>query len=193
MIWRKLTIAAAVVTGSWLLADPARAADTYQVDTVHSSVVYRVKHMNTSYAWGRFDDLTGSFTLSDQDPAQSRFDFQVKAESIDTGNAKRDQHLKSPDFFNVVQYPTIVFKSKSVASAGQGVFEVTGDLTLHGVTRPLTLKVTRTGVGVGPGGKMIAGIDSSFTIRRSEFGMTKMVGPVGDDVWINVSVEAGKQ
>jgi polyisoprenoid-binding protein YceI len=193
MTWRKLVLAATVVSGSWLSATLAKAADSYQADTTHSSVVFRVKHMNTSYAWGRFNDLTGSFVLDDQDPAQSQFEFQVEAASIDTGQAKRDQHLKSPDFFNAVQFPTIAFKSKTVASAGPSTFEVTGDLTLHGVTRPLTLKVVRTGAGMGPTGKPIAGIETSFAIRRSDFQMTKMVGPVSDGVWVNVSVEGVKQ
>jgi polyisoprenoid-binding protein YceI len=193
MTWRKLVLAATVVSGSWLSATLAKAADSYQADTTHSSVVFRVKHMNTSYAWGRFNDLTGSFVLDDQDPAQSQFEFQVEVASIDTGQAKRDQHLKSPDFFNAVQFPTIAFKSKTVASAGPSAFEVTGDLTLHGVTRPLTLKVVRTGAGMGPTGKPIAGIETSFAIRRSDFQMTKMVGPVSDGVWVNVSVEGVKQ
>jgi polyisoprenoid-binding protein YceI len=193
MTWWKLVLAAAVVSGSWLSATLVKAADSYQADTTHSSVVFRVKHMNTGYAWGRFNDITGSFVLDDQDPTQSQFEFQVEAASIDTGQAKRDQHLKSPDFFNAVQFPMIAFKSKAVASAGPSTFEVTGDLTLHGVTRPLTLKVVRTGAGKGPTGKPIAGIETNFAIRRSGFQMTKMVGPVGDDVWINVSVEGVKQ
>lgn len=193
MTRRKLVLAIAVVSGPRPSAPEARAADAYQADTAHSSVVFRVRHMNTSYAWGRFNDLTGSFALNDQDPARSRFEFQVEAASIDTGHAKRDQHLKSPDFLNAVQFPTIAFKSKAVASAGPGTFEVTGDLTLHGVTRPLSLKVVRTGAGRGPTGLPIAGIETTFAVRRSDFQMTKMVGPVGDDVWINVSVEGVKQ
>jgi polyisoprenoid-binding protein YceI len=193
MIWRKLVLAAAVVSGSWLPASLARGADTYQVDPVHSSVVFRVKHMNTSYFWGRFNKPSGSFALDEQDPASSQFDFQVETASVDTGNPMRDKHLQSPDFFNAVQYKTIAFKSKSVASAGPGTFEVTGDLTLHGVTKPLTIKVVKTGSGKGPRGNPIVGLDTSFAIRQSDFGMTKMVGPTGDDVWINVSIEAGKQ
>jgi polyisoprenoid-binding protein YceI len=193
MIWRKFVLAAAVVSGSWLPASLARAADAYQADPVHSSLVFRVKHMNTSYIWGRFDKLSGAFVLNEQDPASSQFDFQVETASVDTGNPMRDKHLQSPDFFNAVQYKTIAFKSKSVTSSGPGTFEVTGDLTLHGVTKPLTVKITKTGEGKNQMGKPIVGIDSSFAIRQSDFGMTKMVGPVSDDVWINVSIEAGKK
>jgi len=193
MIVRKLVPLAAVVSGLWLAAGSARAADTYRADPVHSSVVFRIKHMNTSYSWGRFNEITGSFSLDDQDATRSQLEFQVKTGSVDTANPKRDQHIKSPDFLNAVQYPTISFKSKSVSATGKDQFEVSGDLTLHGVTRPVTLKLTRTGAGAGPTGQPIAGIEGSFYIKRSEFGMTKMVGPVGDDVLLYVSVEGGKQ
>lgn len=170
----------------------SQAADTYTVDPVHSAVVFRAKHMNASYAWGRFNDLSGSFALDEADPSRSVLDFQVKAASIDTGNAMRDKHLKSPDFFNAVQFPTITFKSSSFTKTSAG-YEVTGELTLHGVTKPLTVKVVPVGEGKGPMGLPIRGIDTSFTIKQSEFGMTKMVGPIGDDVWINVSIEGTKK
>jgi polyisoprenoid-binding protein YceI len=166
------------------------AGETYQADTIHSSVVFRVKHMNTSYAWGRFNDITGTFSIDKANLAESKLDFKVKTDSIDTANAKRDQHLKGPDFFNVVQHKTISFVSKSVTPVGES-YEVNGDLTLHGVTKPVTVKVSPTGEGAGPMGGKIAGIEATFTIKRSEFGMNKMVGPVADDVWVTVSVEGG--
>jgi polyisoprenoid-binding protein YceI len=187
---RKLVLAAGVVLGAGISAHAA--AGTYTVDTVHSTVLFRVKHMNTSFAYGRFNDITGQFAFDDQDPARSQFDFQVKTASVDTGNAKRDQHLKGPDFFNAVQFPTITFKSKTVASAGKDAFQVTGDLTLHGVTRPVSLKITRSGQGKDFKGKAIAGFETIFPIKRSEFKMSQMVGPVGDDVWVTVSVEGGQ-
>lgn len=168
------------------------AADAFTVDTVHSAVVFRVKHMNASNAWGRFNDITGGFTLDQADPSKSQLDFQVKTASVDTGNAGRDKHLKSPDFFNAVQFPVISFKSKSVSKTAEG-YDVTGDLTLHGVTKPLQVKVVPVGSGKGPTGAAIAGIDASFTIKQSEFGMSKMVGPIGDDVWVNVSIEGTKK
>ncbi len=174
---------------------PAResaAADTYAVDAVHSAVVFRIKHMNTSHSWGRFNELTGTFALDEASPSQSHFEFQVKTGSVDTGNAKRDQHIKGPDFFNATQFPTISFKSTSVAKGADG-YDVTGELTLHGVTKPITVKIVPVGVGKGPTGGSIAGIDTSFTLKRSDFGMNKMVGPVGDDVWVNVSIEGGKK
>lgn len=166
------------------------AAEVYTADAAHSSTVFRVKHMDTSFSWGRFNEITGSFALDEANPADNRFEFQIKADSIDTANAMRDKHLKSPDFFNVVQFPTIAFKSQSVTRAGNAnAYEVTGDLTLHGVTRPITVRVVPTGKGKNQAGKPIAGIETSFNIKRSDFGMSKMVGPVGDDVWVNVSIE----
>jgi polyisoprenoid-binding protein YceI len=170
----------------------AGAADAYTVDAVHSSVVFRAKHMNASHAWGRFNDISGSFALDGSDPSKSVLDFQVKAASIDTGNPARDKHLKGTDFFNAVQYPVISFKSKSVAKTADG-YEASGELTLHGVTKPLKVKVTPVGSGKGPTGAAIAGIDASFYVKQSEFGMTKMVGPIGDDVWVNVSIEGVKK
>jgi polyisoprenoid-binding protein YceI len=170
----------------------ARAAETYKADTVHSSVVFRVKHANTAYFWGRFNDISGAFTLDSANPAQVKLDFQVKADSVDTGQPKRDQHLKGPDVFNVVQFPTLSFTSKSVQAAGSG-YEVQGDLTLHGVTKPVTVKVTPTGTGKGPTGAAIAGIEATFTVRQSEFGITKLAPAIGDDVWVNVSVEGVKK
>jgi polyisoprenoid-binding protein YceI len=173
------------------LGSTTRAADTYQVDPVHSAVAYRVKHLNVSYALGRFNNIAGSFVLDSADPAQSKFDFTVKTDSIDTGNPARDGHLKGPDFFNARQFPTITFKSKSVASAGENQYEVKGDLTLHGVTREVTLKVEKTGEGPGMRGGKLAGLFTEFTLKRSDFGMKNMVGPVGDEVTVVVSVEGG--
>ena len=174
------------------LVGQARAAETFKVDPVHSAVVFRVKHMNTSYAWGRFNDLSGSFSLDPADSTKGRLQFEVKAGSVDTGNAKRDTHLKGPDFFNAVQFPTITFTSKSVAKSAE-VYEVTGDLTLHGVTKPVTFRLTPTGTGRAMTGTPIAGIEASFTIKQSDFGITKMAAMIGDEVWVNVSVEGVRQ
>jgi len=168
------------------------AAENYSADGAHSSLVYRVKHMNTTFFWGRFNSIAGAFTVDATNPAESSFEFQVKADSIDTGIPKRDLHLKSPDFFNVVQYPTIAFKSQSVTKVGDA-YDVTGDLTLHGVTKPVKVKIVPTGNGKDQRGTPIAGIEATFAIKRSDFGMTNMVGPVGDDVWVTVGIEGRRK
>jgi polyisoprenoid-binding protein YceI len=170
----------------------APAVESYVADPVHSSIVYRVKHMNVSYFWGRFDSFAGAFTLDEANPVESQFEFSVKVDSIDTANAKRDQHLKSPDFFNAVQFPTITFKSQSVKKTGDA-YEVVGDLMLLGVTKPVTVKVVPTGKGKGPTGAPIAGIEATLSLKRSDFGMNKMVGVVSDDVWVTVGIEGQRK
>jgi polyisoprenoid-binding protein YceI len=167
------------------------AATTYRVDSVHSTVIFRVKHMNASYFNGRFDGISGTVTLDEQNHAQSAFDLKISASSVDTANPKRDGHIKSPDFLNAAQFPTIAFKSKSVSAGEKDMYEVQGDLTLHGVTRPITLKVTRTGLVPSPrGGGSTLGLETVFTIKRSEFGMTNMLQMLGDEITITADLEA---
>lgn len=184
-----LVLAAGMASGLGLESSARLEAATYTVDTVHSTAIFRVKHMNTSYSYGRFNDITGQFALDDQDPAQSRFDLQVKTESLDTGHAGRDKHLKGPDFFNAVQYPTLSFKSTSVSKDGADSYQVTGDLMLHGVTRPVTVKITRTGTGKDMRGRPTAGFETRFVLKRTDFKMGNMTAVVGDEVSIIVSVE----
>ncbi len=181
--------AVAIGVGALLAMSGTAVADTYKVDGVHSSVVFRVKHMNVSYFYGRFNEVSGRFTFDDSEPANSSFEITVKTKSIDTRSKKREKHLKSPDFFHVKQFPTIEFKSTAVKKTGDDTFEVTGDLTLHGETRPITVTVERVGVGPGRRGGSIAGFETVFNIKRSDFGMNFMVGPLGDDVRLMVGIE----
>jgi polyisoprenoid-binding protein YceI len=195
---RTRTSAATALAALALLAPTAgraaRGAD-FAVDKVHSTVLFRVKHMNTSYSYGRFNDVSGHFALDDKNPSQSAVDVAVKAETVDTGNAARDKHLRGPDFLNAVQFPEMRFKSTAVtaSTAGPGTFDVAGDLTLHGVTRPLTVRVIRTGAGKDPRGKVIQGLYADFAVKRSDFGMKGMVGPVGDEILVTVSLEGGQR
>lgn len=184
----------AMLFASVLVAvDVARAADTYTIDPVHTSLLFRVKHMNVSEFYGRFADVSGTVTVDDSDPAKSSFNVNVKTESIDSFNAKRDQHLRGPDFFSAKEFPTISFKSTSVKKQSDSTWEVTGDLTLHGVTKSITVMMEKTGVGSGPQGGAIIGFETTFNIKRSEFGMSNMLKGIGDDVRIIVSIEAGKR
>ena len=170
----------------------AQAADTYAVDPVHSSVVFRSKHLNTSHVWGRFNAFSGSWSIDESDPAASKVEFSIKAGSVDTGNEKRDGHLKSPDFFNAVQYPTITFASTSVTRSPNG-HEVHGDLTFHGVTKPIAFYLVPVGSGKDMQGHAIAGVDAGFTIKQSAFGITKMAAAIGDEVSVYVSLEGVKK
>jgi len=170
-------------------APAAGKVETYQVDAVHSSIWFRVKHSNVSYFYGRFNEVAGKITLSD-DLAACALDMQVKVASIDTNNADRDKHLKSADFFEAETYPLVTFKSRSFKQAGDDAYEVTGDLTLHGVTKPLTVKLEKTGAGPGMKGEYRLGLETTFEIKRTDFGMTKLVGPVSDEVRLIVAVAA---
>lgn len=173
----------------------ATAADAYKVDPVHSTVIFRIKHLEASYAYGRFDAVAGTFTLDEQDPTRSAFDLQVKADSVDTNDAKRDQHLKGADYFNVKQFPTLAFKSKSVKKSGANTYDVAGDLTMHGVTKPVSVKIETTGPAKKPammGGGYAAGFEAQLAVKRGDFGMKGGAGMLGDDVRVIISVEGGR-
>ena len=104
---------------------------------MHSSVTFKISHLGLSWVHGRFDDVAGNFTIDPNDPGKDSFDLTIKAQSVDTNNQKRDEHLRSPDFFNVKQFPLLTFKSTAVKATDSGL-EVTGDVTMHGVTKPVT-------------------------------------------------------
>ena len=184
--------ALAVVVGFSSVAGSVRAADTYTIDAVHSSFIFRIKHINTSFLYGRINASSGTLVVDEADPTKSSIDLELKADSVDTVNEKRDQHLKGPDFFNAKQFPSITFKSKSVKKTGDD-FEVTGDFTLLGVTKELTAKLAQTGGGGGaksPFGDFRIGYEGTFTFKRSDFGMKAMLAAIGDDIQVTVSVEA---
>lgn len=164
----------------------ANAAE-YAVDTSHTSVVFKVRHAGVSDVFGQLRQADGKFTYDPAAPEKSTFDLTAKIDSIDTNNAKRDEHLKSPDFFSAKEFPTITFKSKSAKLNGKKL-DVTGDLTLHGVTKSVTLSF-ETGVTEFPKGTPRAGFTTELAIKRSDFGMKGMIGPVGDDIHLYISFE----
>ncbi|MDX2502550.1 MAG: YceI family protein [Deltaproteobacteria bacterium] len=172
---------------------PATAADTYQLDPEHTSVVFRVKHLGVAYVYGRFNGPGGSFVFDEKSPGNSSIEIQVNAQNVDTAVKKRDNHLKSPDFFNAEENPVITFKSTSVKKAGKDDYEVAGNLTLLGKTRPITVIARQTGGGKDPWGNYRRGFETSFAIKRSDFGMNFMMGGVSDDVQLTVSVEGIRQ
>jgi polyisoprenoid-binding protein YceI len=166
---------------------PARAADNYQVDPIHSVIVFRIKHFDVGMFYGRFNTPQGTVTFDSQDPSKSSFQLQVKAQDFDSGNAKRDQHVRGPDFLNAKEFPTISFKSKSVKAAdGDSRFEVTGDLTLHGRTKPVTAKLEK----IGQAGNRI-GFEGVLEIKKSDFGVVGIQG-LSDEVRLIVAFEAVK-
>ena len=167
-------------------------ADTFKIDPVHSSIVFSIKHLGVSNFYGRFNDVSGQVVFDKSDPGKSAVELSIPVESIDTHNEKRDQHLKSPDFFNAKQFPVITFKSKSVEGSGDN-YKVTGELNLHGVSKPLTLEIKRAADGKGTDDEVRGGGETQFTIKRSDFGMNFMQGALGDDVTVLLSLEGVKQ
>ncbi len=171
-----------------VLAAPAASAAPLVVDAVHSTVLFRIKHLNTSFAWGRFDDISGKVNLDDKSPS---LEIQLKTDSIDTGNAKREEHLKSPDFFSAKQFPTISFRSTKITKSGDGKYTVDGTLKLHGVEQPISVELERTGAGKNQQGTAIEGFETTFKIKRSDYGMKFLLQGLSDEVLLIVSLECG--
>jgi polyisoprenoid-binding protein YceI len=166
-------------------------AETFTIDPVHSHVLYRAGHMGVSHSWGRFSDISGTLSLDDSNADKNSIDITVKATSIDSGEPKRDEHLRSPDFLSVKQFPTITFKSTQIKAVDAKTLDVTGDLTIHGVSKPVTLKVERVGAGKSPMGGSAVGLETTFKINRSDFDMKNMLNAIPDEVMLIVSLEAG--
>jgi polyisoprenoid-binding protein YceI len=195
---KSVLTSAVVMLALALGSQPAAfAADNYALDTAHTSMIFGISHMGFSYTYGRFNKLDGKYTLDDANPAGCSFELTIDAGSIDTNDAKRDGHLKSADFLNTNEFPLITFKSTEVTGEkndkGEMVYQVKGDLTMHGVTRPVTLPLRLLKVGPGMDGKKHSGFLCETRLLRSEFGMTNMIPGVGDDVAITISFEGGVQ
>jgi polyisoprenoid-binding protein YceI len=167
-------------------------ADTYKVDPVHSFALFNVHHFNAGNVWGRFNEPAGQFTLDQADPGKDSFQVELKVAKLDTGVAKRDSDLKGPDWFNARQYPTLSFKSTSVKKGEGNNLEVTGDLTIHGVSKSVVVNVELTGIAKDPFGNTRAGVQGTCTVKRSDFGMRTMAGAVGDEVHLIVALEGTK-
>jgi polyisoprenoid-binding protein YceI len=196
----KSCISKTAIAIAMLIALPVLAhADTWQIDPMHTSVEFTVRHMMISNVKGTFQKTTGTITTNGSDPASATIDATIDASSVDTRVERRDTHLKSPDFLDVAKYPTITFKSTKVEADGPGKFKVTGDLTLHGVTKPVVLDVESSGAPVKVMGGLHAGASATTKINRSDFGLTwnKALETggvvVGDEVAISIDVEAIKK
>ncbi len=169
------------------------AAETYEIDPVHSTIAFRIQHLGVAYTWGRFGAMSGQAVIDEQNPAASSVQVEVKVESIDTGDEKRDKHLRSPDFFDAKTFPVARFTSTSVRRKGD-VYEITGTFELHGVEKTITLPLERVGSGKDPWGGYRTGFSGRTTIRRSDFGMKwGLGGPVGDEVELFFDLELIRQ
>ncbi len=181
----------AIFLGALGLTAGAFAADTYNIDPVHSTVIFRIKHLDVSYLYGRFNAPTGAISVDVQDPTKDTFSASIDANNVDTNQPKRDAHLKSPDFFNAKEFPNITFKSTGVKKGSRdNTLEVSGDLTLHGVTKPVTITMEQIGAAKTPMGDRI-GFEGTVEIKKSDFGIKGVPG-VGDDVRLILDIEAVK-
>ena len=188
-----------LVVSAVALSAPTLAA-TWQIDPAHSNVSFSVRHMMVSNVRGEFTKVSGTVEGDEKTPAQAVITATIDATSINTREAKRDDHLKSPDFLDVAKYPTIIFKSKKIEPSGSGQFKVTGDLTLHGVTKEVVLDVSDVTAPIkDPMGKTRAGAQATTKIDRKDFGInwSKVMDGgglmVGDEVAISIDVEATTQ
>jgi len=166
---------------------------SYKIDPVHSAIHFKIKHLGVAHVWGRFNKFEGTIKFADGG-AGSSISVTVDAGSVDTGHEGRDRHLKSPDFFSAGEFSSIKFESSAWKKTGDGAYDVSGSLTLHGQTRSVTAKVSK--VGEGDRGERFGyriGFDGELTINREDFGMNKPVGPDSDEVKLYLSFEAQRQ
>lgn len=169
------------------------AAETYVIDASHSAVAFSIRHF-VSKVPGKFNRFEGKITFDKANPAASSVEATIQIASIDTANQKRDDHLRSADFFEATKFPTMTFKSTSWKKTGESTYDVTGNLTLKDVTKEVTLKVTALGFGPGMGGTQLSGWEATTTIDKKAFNMKDppmLAAALGDDVTITINIEAG--
>jgi polyisoprenoid-binding protein YceI len=173
-------------------ATPVR---TFTIDKTHSEAVFQVRHLITKVR-GRFTDVGGAVAFDEAAPERSTVAFTIQAASIDTGTPDRDAHLRSEDFFHAEKHPAITFASTAIRALGGNEYEVTGDLTMRGVTKRITLPVTYLGKAKDPWGNEKIGFETETTINRKDYGLTWNAALetggflVGDEVRISVSIQA---
>jgi polyisoprenoid-binding protein YceI len=182
------------LAGVALLAVSASArADTWQIDPMHTLAQFSVRHMGISTVRGSFTKVSGSIQYDAADLSKTVIDVTIDAASVDTGVSMRDNDLRSDKFFDVAKYPTLTFKSKRVEAAGSGKLRVIGDLTIHGVTKEVTLEVEGPSDSMkDPRGNLHMGASASTKISRKDFGVTGAAMMVGDEIPITIDVELTK-
>jgi polyisoprenoid-binding protein YceI len=188
---KKVLLALVALAPALALAAPT----TWNIDATHSTAGFSVRHLVISQLRGEFPKLSGAIVVNDDDPARSHVEATIDANSVDTRVADRDAHLRSPDFLDTAKYPTITFRSTKVERAGKDRLAVTGDLTLHGVTRSVKLDVSTSPVVKGMYGETRRAFSATTTIARKDYGLTwnKLVDAtpaVGDEIVITLDVEA---
>ena len=181
----------AAALGTLLLGASALAqTQTWNIDPAHTSTQFAVRHMGISTVRGAFTKISGTVEYDPADPKKTAIDATIDASSVDTRVEKRDNDLRSPNFFDVAKYPTLTFKSKSVEPAGPGKLKVSGDLTIHGVTKSVVLDVDGPSAPMkDPHGNLHMGASGSTSVNRNDFGVSGYPGVVGDQIAITLDIE----
>jgi polyisoprenoid-binding protein YceI len=188
------SLSALVVATALFATLPAAAQDTWQLDPAHCSAQFSVRHLGISTVRGAFTKLSGALQYDPAAPGKSSLEATIEATSVDTRVEMRDNDLRSPNFLDVQKYPTITFQSKKVEAAGAGKLKVTGDLTVHGVTKEVALDVDGpTPPMKDPWGNLRMGASATTKINRMDFGVSGRPGVVGDDITITLDIEMTKQ
>jgi polyisoprenoid-binding protein YceI len=192
----KVTTLSALVLGLALAVPSVARSSEWQIDPGHSAAHFSVKHMMVTSVRGTFEKVSGTVNLDDKDPTKSSVEVKIDASTIDTREPKRDAHLKSADFFDVANHPEITFKSTKISKAGKDKYKVTGDLTMRGVTKPVTLQVEApTSELKSPFGHTVRGASATGKINRKDWGLTwnKALEAggvlVGDEVQLQIDAE----
>lgn len=180
--------------GTLLFATGAATAADYKIDKEgqHAFVNFRIQHLGYSWLYGTFKDFDGTFSFDEKDPAGDKVNVTINTASLDTNHAERDKHLRSADFLNAGKFPQATFASTAVKKEGEKL-AVTGDLTLNGVTKPVTLSAQLIGQGDDPWGNKRAGFEANGKISLKDFNITTDLGPASQDVELIISVEGIQQ
>lgn len=188
------TLLAAAMATSIFASTGAQAAD-YVIDTkgAHASVQFKIKHLGYSWLTGRFNTFDGKFSYDPKTPEKSSINVNIDTASIDSNHAKRDKHLRSKDFLDVAKFPTSSFKSTKFVFKSETEATVTGDFTLHGVTKSITFPVTKIGEGKDPWGGYRVGFEGKTTLKLADYGITYNLGPASSTVDLNLYVEGVQQ
>jgi len=193
--FKALSLASVIGAIGLLPGTAAAEVEQYVIDTkgAHAFVQFRIKHLGYSWLYGRFNEFGGAFSYDTEDPSNSTIEVDIQTASLDSNHAERDKHLRGEDFLEVDKYPEASFKSTKVDWADDGTGTVTGDFTLHGVTKPVTIAVEEIGAGPDPWGGYRRGFQGETSFPLKDFGIDYDLGPASTDVEIILSVEGIRQ
>jgi len=184
----------ALTTAALLASAATASAADYKIDKQgqHAFVQFRIQHLGYSWLYGTFRDFDGSFTFDEADPSKDKVNVTINTNSVDTNHAERDKHLRSAEFLNVAKFAQATFVSTGVKKDGDEL-DITGNLTLNGVTKPVTLEAKKLGEGKDPWGGYRAGFEAETTIALKDFNIKTDLGPASQDVQLMISVEGIRQ